>query len=72
MCRATLSTCAAPGLLDCSQLFAPMPRDQQSIYKVNTFIRIHCMDIHFKLNGESLVWNAVKAQKNLRKHGRAV
>lgn len=30
------------------------------------------MDIHFKLNGESFVWNAVKAQKNLRKHGRTV
>jgi len=27
------------------------------------------MDIHFSLNGESFVWNAVKAQKNLHKHG---
>ena len=27
------------------------------------------MDIHFTLNGESFVWNAAKAQTNLRKHG---
>lgn len=27
------------------------------------------MDIHFLLNGESFVWNALKAQANLRKHG---
>ncbi|MBK6999739.1 MAG: BrnT family toxin [Rhodoferax sp.] len=27
------------------------------------------MDIHFNLNGDSFVWNAVKAQKNLLKHG---
>lgn len=27
------------------------------------------MDIHFDLNGESFVWNAEKAKKNLDKHG---
>jgi hypothetical protein len=27
------------------------------------------MDIHFDLGGESFVWNADKAAKNLRKHG---
>lgn len=27
------------------------------------------MDIHFDLNGESFVWNADKAKKNLAKHG---
>jgi len=27
------------------------------------------MDITFELNGDSFVWNATKAQKNLRKHG---
>ncbi|MFA7605245.1 MAG: BrnT family toxin [Rhodocyclaceae bacterium] len=27
------------------------------------------MDIHFELNGDSFVWDALKAGKNLRKHG---
>jgi len=27
------------------------------------------MDITFELNGDSFVWNATKARKNLRKHG---
>ncbi|HSC79491.1 MAG TPA: BrnT family toxin [Chitinolyticbacter sp.] len=27
------------------------------------------MDLHFKLNGEDFVWNADKADLNLRKHG---
>ncbi len=27
------------------------------------------MDFHFELNGESFVWDAVKAEKNRRKHG---
>jgi uncharacterized DUF497 family protein len=27
------------------------------------------MDIHFDLNGESFVWDAEKAKKNLAKHG---
>ena len=27
------------------------------------------MDFHLELNGESFVWNSVKAEKNWRKHG---
>lgn len=27
------------------------------------------MDVHFTLNGDSFVWNAEKAKKNLAKHG---
>ena len=27
------------------------------------------MDVHFDLNGESFVWDAGKAKKNLAKHG---
>lgn len=27
------------------------------------------MDIHFELNGDSFVWNADKARRNLSKHG---
>lgn len=27
------------------------------------------MDIHFDIRGESFVWDATKASKNLRKHG---
>ncbi|MBV5299761.1 MAG: BrnT family toxin [Rhodoferax sp.] len=41
----------------------------KSIDKVNTFNRIQSVDIHFNLNSESFVWDAAKAQKNLRKHG---
>ena len=42
---------------------------KNNIDKVNTPIRIHGMDIHFTLNGESFVWDHAKALKNLRKHG---
>lgn len=27
------------------------------------------MDVHFELNGNTFLWNAVKARQNLRKHG---
>lgn len=30
---------------------------------------MQAMDIHYTLNGDSFVWNAAKAEKNLRKHG---
>ena len=27
------------------------------------------MDIHFEMNGDTFIWNAIKAEKNWRKHG---